>query len=204
MSIAYGQTVNGTHDASATVNLYSFAGATGDRVLVRLTSQFLPSVSIRQPDGTALCSTDNPYSGALSLECVLGATGAHTITVTDRNYNQIGTYSVSLYKLNPPSMAVPIVLGQTFSGTHNAPAEISVFTFNGSSGDHIHLQLTSAFLPVVSVRRPDGTQVCGADNPYSGSLTLDCILNTTGSHTLLVTDRNYNQTGAFTGSLQLQ
>ena len=56
--IGYSQIVSGTHAPIAELDFYTFTGAIGDRVFIRLTAAFVPAVAIRRPDGTRLCSTD--------------------------------------------------------------------------------------------------------------------------------------------------
>ena len=199
--VIYGQTVTGSQDPAADLSFHSFSGAVGDRVLLRLTSAFRPHVSLRRPDGTQLCVADNQFSNFLQLECLLDVAGSYALLVTDRNFNQSGAYTFSLNRLNPPADPAPVIYGQTVTGSQDPAADLSFHSFSGAVGDRVLLRLTSAFRPHVSLRRPDGTQLCVADNQFSNFLQLECLLDVAGSYALLVTDRNFNQSGAYTFSL---
>jgi hypothetical protein len=39
---------------------------------------------------------DNPFGGTLNLNCVVDRDGPHTILITDRNFNEVGAYQMSL------------------------------------------------------------------------------------------------------------
>lgn len=201
--ISYGDVVTGSLDVIGEEDRYAFSGAVGERVYLRLTSAFLPRVRVLRPDGTQLCATDNPGAGYLLLECVLDAAGPHNLVVTDRNISQVGAYTFTLNRLNPPTIGTPVTYGQTASGTHDPVAELDFHTFTGAVGERIRINVTSTFLPSVSIRRPDGTQLCAGDNGSAGSLQLDCTLNSAGGHSIIITDRNLSQTGTYSLTLTL-
>src|SRR5207249_1054248 len=112
--------------------------------------------------------------------------------VTDRNFTQTGNYTFGLNKLNPPAGAPTIAYGNTVNGTHDPVAEIDTYLFAGTTSDSIRVQVNGAFPLSVSVRRPDGTPVCSGSNS-GGNLQVNCVLDRTGNHSILITDRDFNQ-----------
>src|SRR5262249_21280588 len=120
---------------------------------------------------------------------------------TDRNFVQTGTFSLSLNKLNPPLVSIPITYGQTVTGTHDPSAELKLYTFTRATGHRVVGRMTSVFLPTAVIRRPDGTQLCATDNAFGGVLSLECLLHVPYTPPFPSTDRNFVQTGAFSLSL---
>lgn len=87
--------------------------------------------------------------------------------------------------------------GGTVSGTVGGPGEQACTTFDGTAGDGLHVDVAATsgdLVPVQEVRRPDGTVLCS-----SASGPLECTLDATGLHTVVVEDK----TGAGTGEFDL-
>src|SRR5205085_2222610 len=126
-----------------------FLGKNNDRIVIRLTSAFLPRIHVLRPDESQLCGGDNQFAGALQLECVLDADLIYTIVVTDRNASQTGSYTFSLSRLNPPANALPISYGKALTGTHDPSAELKLYAFTGVNGDRVVVRMAGAFLPSV-------------------------------------------------------
>src|SRR5207253_1792331 len=120
------------------------------------------------------------------------------IMLSDRNFTQTGDYTLSLNNLNVPAGASPIGYSQIVSGTHTPIAELDFYTFTGAIGDRVIIRMTSAFVPAAEIRRPDGTSLCSTDGYTSKFLQLECTLDRAGTHAIMVSDRNFTQTGDYT------
>lgn len=117
-SISFGETVTGVINSPGQTVTYTFSGANGDPVLVRMTDTtgtgFDPEFRIYRPDGMLLCST---WDFTLAEKtCTMDAGGTHTILVGDYGGDETGSYTLSLS--GPSCPALPdLVL--TKSGSPN-------------------------------------------------------------------------------------
>ena len=107
------------------INVWTFAGAVGEQVLVRVrpTSSMEANVRVVRPDGSVLCSTFRVDSGTLELAtCVVDQAGSHFILVSDTSTDEVGTYNLLLQRFNPPVNAQPIAYGEDAGGDHRLSA----------------------------------------------------------------------------------
>src|SRR5207244_3425789 len=159
----------------------------------RLTSAFVPAVGIRRPDGTPMCSAREFAAKFVQLECTLDQAGSYAVSVADRNFNQTGDYTFSLNRLNSPPGGTPVAYGQVVTGTHSPSAEVDFYTFTGAIAERVLVRLTSAFVPAVGIRRPDGTPLCSGHGCASNFVQLERALDQAGTYAVSVTDRNFTQ-----------
>jgi hypothetical protein len=180
---------------------YTVSGAAGDVVrldISRTSGSFNPNVFVYRPDGTQLCSEWT--SGlSLTLVCTLDVSGTHVILIGDWALNHTGGYGFYLQRLNNPSHPVPIAYGDFVAATITSIVEHVTYNFGGATGDTIRLNISrnsGSFNPNVFVYRPDGTQLCSQWT--SGlSLTLECTLDASGTHIILIGDWALNHTGGY-------
>jgi hypothetical protein len=88
------------------------------------------------------------------------------------------------------------------SGSIGQPAETDCFTFSGTAGERVRrwvVRTSGTLLPYHEVLRPDGTTLCGPTT----SREQTCMLDTDGTHTVLVRDSSGTGTGSYRLSLLL-
>jgi len=184
---------------------YTFSGTAGDivRLDVSQTSgSFSPDVDIYRANGTLLCSEDT-VGALLSLECTLDTSGTFVILVGDWAINDTGGYAFYLQRLNNPSNATAVGYGDTVGAAIASIVEHDTYTFNGTAGDLIRLDISrtsGSFNPDVDIYRGNGTLLC-AESTVGTTLSLECTLDTSGSHVILVGDWAINDTGGYEFSL---
>src|SRR3989442_292561 len=179
--ISYGQNIAGTISPQAELDVYSFSGAVGDKLLVRMlptSSSLEPQIRVFRSDGSSLCSAANPFtngaSGLLELStCVLDNTDPHTILVSDNFGDETGNYVLTLQRTNGLANSTGIAYEQTLAATIDLGVELDTYVFTGSSGDAILIRVntTSGGLdPEVRIFRPDGTGLCSGQRSTPGLL----------------------------------
>ena len=196
--IAYGDTLSGQIAAAAEQDCFDFTGAVGDRIRVAVaeTSGTLAAAVDVVRNGTVLCT-----GLTLPLDCVLDTSGPQTIVVRDVVGTLVGDYNVSLQRLNDPVGCGSLNYGDTVPGQSISLAAQEVcYSFSGTSGDRVRADLaeTAGTLTTFQqVVRPDGAVVCSSIN-----VPMDCTLNVTGTHALIIRDFIGSETGTFTVHLQ--
>ena len=95
--MAFGETVSGSIDAVGESDCYTFTGAPGELVLMRMasTSTLKPALSLRRPAGTELCSDLGSVGGTAEAECVLDVGGPHTLLASGGAGFPAGSYGLS-------------------------------------------------------------------------------------------------------------
>lgn len=126
-SLSFGQTIQCSIDAAGERDSYSFGGATGDRVLVsgETSGNLLLSLRLFRPDGTLLCSGQG--------ECLLDATGTHTVLVEDRNRSGPGAYQLYFQRLNNPVGCTAVRYGGLQGGSIDTAAEMDCYISSTSA-----------------------------------------------------------------------
>ncbi len=159
-------------------------------------------------DGTLLSkvweATNHWVQGSAAIPCPAPADPAAIYTFADGAGNYPATLSTGLvgatsnvYRGVLETTCAPIHFGETVSGTIGTPGQTDCYFFSGPAGDSVRVATvdTSSTLQVgQQVLGPDGTVLCGTS---SGSV--DCTLNASGRHIILVND----YTGAGTGGYDL-
>jgi hypothetical protein len=208
-TIAYGETIQCSISTASEVDVYSFNGNLGDKILVRMSRTsggFWPSIRVYNPNGmpTPSCNASSASETA-EVSCTLTASGTHTILVDDGSSGtNTGNYNLYLQRANNPGNPTPISFGQTISGTIAGAATLNTYTFNGNSGDKILLRMSrtsGGFWPSIRVYNPNGTPTLSC-NALSASETAEvsCTLTASGTHTILVGD---GLNGTITGNYNL-
>ena len=205
-----GKTQAGTLVLPIDINVWTFAGAVGEQVLVRVrpTSSMEANVRVVRPDGSVLCSTFRVDSGTLELAtCVVDQAGSHFILVSDTSTDEAGTYNLLLQRFNPPVNATTITFGETLSGVIDLPLDVDPYSFNGTIGDQVQLTMTrtlGGIDPQIRTYRPDGSNIPGCSSSTTGSvLVVSCTLDASGDHGILLSDSGGDETGNYDLTLEL-
>jgi hypothetical protein len=170
-------------------------GVAGDRLGLRIVpGQGHPmAYDVVNPDGTVRCWSQP--------DCVLNATGEHTVLIRDTSWAAFGTYWWSIQRLNNPvgcntlTRDAPPVTGGV--GVGDAPC----WRFYGEDGERIGIELNKLsgdFDLELETREPDGRSAGKAWTTGSGLNTTEW-LTATGTHTLYVRDL----TGPYTGTYDI-
>lgn len=184
-AIAQEQLVSGSLTVAGSIREYTFGGTAGQQLYFDTlgTDQSQFNWRVRNPDGSLL------FTDALMRDrdtTILPASGTYTLTV-DGTLNRTGSYQFQIRNV-PATTSTPVTFGQAVGGAL-VPGEIREFTFSGSAGMEVFLDMqtltgtTAQFTS--SLIAPNGTVfhtrlANSADNHDSGALTL----NATGTWTV--------------------
>jgi hypothetical protein len=183
--ISFGaQPTTGTIAAAGQSDCYSFSGAAGDRVWIRVVRTsgpggLDPEQTVLRPDSSTSCSGTT----ADERGCQLDVAGTHTIVVRDQGSMLTGSYSIAIQRLNQPTGCVSLPYGSPIVGTGNG--EFQCYRFSATAGDR--LRLIAAFAntsqvpaPTYHLFSPDGADLCATGG------TSECAVLQTGTHTVVV------------------
>jgi uncharacterized repeat protein (TIGR01451 family) len=144
-------------------------------------------------------ATNHWVQGNPAIPCPVPADPAVVYTHEDGAGNFPATLSTALigstYRAVLETTCTPINFGVTVSGTIGVPGAEGCYSFNGLAGDGVRvsvIETSGTLLAVQEVRRPDGTVLCST---ASGSV--DCALDATGLHTIVVHDGSGTATGGY-------
>jgi hypothetical protein len=203
--VNFAEVVTGSTLSIVQNKAYTFSGSAGDIIRFDTSStsgDINPQVDIYRADGSGICS-GYTIGDAFTMDCTLDANGTYTILVFDRSLNAIGGFSFFMQRLNNPTNPTAINFGDTVAGSTLSIVQQNSYTFSGTSGNKIRIDVsvTSGSLnPQVDVYRDDGSKLCGQYS-ISGTLSLECTLDSTGTFTFLAGDRGLNATGSYQLSL---
>jgi hypothetical protein len=147
----------------------------------------------------------NSYGDPVSdATCALNATGTYTILAGDSSSLYIGTFNLFIERLNNSGDPTPIAFSHVEASAIDTQPELKAFTFTGSSKDRVLIRMLdtggTSFTPRFWVYRPDGSELC---NTYGNPIAdIACILDATGTFTILAGDSNGVYTGSFNIYLQ--
>ena len=143
-------------------------------------------------------ATNHWRQGQPAIPCPVPADPTAVYTYEDGAGNFPATLGTALigtvYRAVLETTCTPINFEDTVSGTISVPGEEGCYSFGGLAGDRVRVSVvvtSGTLVAVQEVRRPDGTVLCTA----SGSV--DCTLDATGLHTIVVRDSSGTATGAY-------
>lgn len=206
-TLQFGVPLKGSLNQSAALNTYSFTASANDHAFLRAqrTSGTLqPTIYVFNQSGATVCG-DYTYSSLVHVDCAIPANGTYTVFVDDRSDSNIGEYTLVLQRTNTPGQATSITFGQTVQAAIEEVAAFNTYTFTGQQGDKLNLTLTRTAGSVnfaVYVYNPAGEQICYnyyGDSPFSLN---NCALTNSGTHTILVFDRDNDAVGTYSMELK--
>jgi hypothetical protein len=187
----------------------TFNGTAGQRVSLTASNITIPGcpgsrISILKPDGTELTGA-NPCGSTLFLDVqTLPVNGTYTILVNP-NSSATGQATLTLYDVPADFTGTITPGGSSVTVTTTTPGQNAKLTFNGTAGQRVSLIASNITIPGcpgsrISILKPDGTELTGA-NPCGSTLFLDVqTLPVNGTYTILV-DANGAATGQATITL---
>ncbi len=216
--LQYGETIDGELANAADVDTWSFDGLRGDIVSIRVTrtgGQVIPAVSLSDPDGALLLELAAQEANPLDMQFTIGLkdSGTHGITIASAN-SASGTYTLALSLIEPgdapdPSSAI-LVYGRTASGTIDDTVYRDFWSFRGTTGDVIDIQMTAVSGTLdayVSLVAPDGTVIANSDGDTGEQVAglYALRLPVTGNYTVVArrAGPNFGETGTTQGDYEL-
>jgi subtilisin family serine protease len=167
-----------------------FAGTTGERISLKLSSSSITSatVSVIAPDGGTAASASIGTAGGFIDTRTLGQNGTYVVLI-DPNSTYTGSVTLTLYDV-PADVTGPIVAGGAPVSVATAtPGQNARLTFTATAGQRVSLKITSSTYASssVSILKPDGITSLGSVLPLGGSGFLDTkTLAIAGTYTVLV------------------
>lgn len=201
MFINYGNLINCQIDPIGDIDFFRFSGAPGELIRVQIATQDgigTPTFEVFFPDGAPVPSCSQFFSTDPGVaDCQLTQAGTYTIRVNENGANNTVDYGLALERIVPLSAAAqPLASTQTLAAEINAVGDIDAFFFSGNANDLYFVQIArqgGSGTPVFEVFSPDGNLLC-AKLDFSNPGTADCQLTQTGAHTILVSERDSNNT----------
>ncbi|HEY1254123.1 MAG TPA: hypothetical protein VGF01_05035 [Terracidiphilus sp.] len=173
----------------------TFNGGAGQVASVQISNStfgYYPMISILNPDGTTLISTYAYGSSVVLGPFTLPASGTYTLVIgSSSGYLVAGSASVTLLLNNETSQSVttPITPATPTMVSISNPGQIDNFTFSGTTGQFVSMELTSATFGCcvsASILNPDGSTLI---SNYTGGTSLalgPVVLPATGTYTLVI------------------
>ena len=210
-------------DSPTDIDSFAFQGTVGDdmRIVLRTGTGLDPRLEVRDPDGIRIVDTFCANGCALSVDPlqaspralpVLVKTGTYTISVSDSDSNEGGTYELFLERFRP---ATPpeLTIDDSVSDAINSAADIDSFVFQGTAGDQLRIVVNTAtgLDPRLEVRDPDGIRLVDTFCSNGCSMTVDPAqapprqlptLTKTGTYTVSISDSDSNEGGTYNVSVQ--
>ena len=205
-SISIGDTVADTINGG--IHSYSMTGTAGDKVLVRmsgLSPSLDPTFRVYRPDGSVICEASRTSRGLLEQVCLLDVTGTFSILISDDDGLNVGAYNLAIQRLNGPAQTTSISIGDTVADTINGG--IHSYSMTGTAGDKVLVRmsgLSPSLDPTFRVYRPDGSVICEASRTSRGLLEQVCLLDVTGTFSILISDDDGLNVGAYNLNLERQ
>lgn len=203
-ALSPGSLVPAEISSPAEVDLYTFEGTQGQRILLTATQTTAgfnnlvhARVSVITPSGTVLVTFDSNAQRTLTLP----ASGTYLLQVNASNLFTAGSYNLGLESLAPLGpVDGTLAVGGLISATIASPAEVDVYTFDGQAGASTLLTLaqTSGFNNLVHARgtvlSPSGTSLVVFDSNGQRTVTLP----ETGTYTIYINASNLFTAGSYT------
>ncbi|MBZ5508022.1 MAG: IPT/TIG domain-containing protein [Acidobacteriia bacterium] len=184
------------------IGLLLFEGTAGQAVSIVSSAPTFSSCQLQvyAPDATPVGSSASCSSPSF-IRVNLAVTGTYTLAVLPSN-GSTGSVAVQVTTFN--DVTGPISVGTPLTVTTNVAGQMARFTFNGTSGQQVSMNLsgstyTGCNAVVVSILKSDGaslgsTGICNGSSSFIDSVTLPA----TGVYTVLVSPQ-----GTTTGSITL-
>jgi hypothetical protein len=177
----------------------SFAGTTGHRVSVRVSSSTISSytIAVKAPDGTVLKTSGTWGVGGGFIGPVnLTTTGTYKIVLTPTSTTAKGKAVVSAWDVPADLTNAVATDGTLTTQTFVAPGQNGKLTFSGTAGQRISLVAgagtTSAKNAAVSIKSPSNATVLASTAVgFSGTFFEPITLAETGTFTITVNPPTY-------------
>lgn len=180
--------------------LLEFSGTSGQKISLHSTNKTFTAgvVEIKKPDGNILYSQSMPsfWTSAFMDATTLPATGTYKISV---NPSDIYTGSITLNLYDVTDISSTITAGTSVTANLTTPGQNAQYTFSGTAGQKISLNLTGVSITGcnVTIKKPDGSSLSTVGIGTGGYFFEPLSLPTTGTYTVVV-DPSIHYTGNIT------
>ncbi len=215
-----GDTIEGQLSSANPTMRYVLVGSAGDQVTLRLTStDFDVYLTLLDANSVIVAEDDDSAGGtdALIQDFTLPSSGEYTIQVDSYNLTSTGVFTLSIEgSLTPPETpevtatataqvvmsGSQIAYGDSITASITVDMPAGVYTFSGSAGDVVTIEMTSAsFDAYLELRDAEGNTLI-ADDDSAGDLNAriaNFVLPADGDYTI----RAGSFGGGVSGSFQL-
>jgi hypothetical protein len=177
----------------------NFAGTTGHRVSVRVSSATIPSytIAIKAPDGTVLKTSGTwGVGGGFLAPVTLATTGTFKIFITPTSSTAKGRLVVSAWDVPADLNSAIATDGTLTTDTFVAPGQNGKLTFSGTAGQRISMVAgtgsSTAKNAAMSIKAPSGATVLASTAVgFSGMFFEPITLAETGTFTITVNPPTY-------------
>lgn len=184
--IEYTQEVEGELSRDELEVRYVFTGQTGDVIIAEHYADAYDSFLILEQGGVQLTSNDD---GAGNLDSRIGpfilpTTGEYTLVVTSLSRQDVGTYTVTLDRVEVQSVA----LGDSVELEFNNRNDAYYLTFEAQIGDVLNISVESDVDTTLTLSDPSNYPLITDDNSGGGynPEVLDFAINQFGTYTLVL------------------
>lgn len=210
-------------DPSYYRDVYPGPGTANHMMSIELNAQFDGYLYLLGPNGEVIASNDD--AGDLNRsridDALLPVTGTYQVVVTSYSPGTTGSYTLTIGNPAPaPAQTAdtPISIGQSVQGmleaADNAPGPAGNsrsamgyhrdgYSFQGTPGAAVAIDLTSSFDGYLILVGPGGTEIASNDDYTSTSTSrIQHTLSEAGTHRVIVTSYAERATGSYTLGLQ--
>lgn len=208
--INYGESLTGTIEVTGERHIYTFSGAIGDRLLIRMkgTSGGVDAcLALYNAEGEVVAEDCSDGRMAVINNYVLSTGGEYQLHVMDRRDNDTGIYGLSIQLLNGGADAIFQSCEMNFDATLTHLAETDAYSFNADAGDVILVRMKDEegkVESVIELYSPSGELIERAEPAPDGLTRLGVIgLEEAGEYLLLAMDGNGNDVGNYSFAFQV-
>lgn len=194
-----------TLDSGEYIDVYPVQVAAGERLVVDLRSQeFDTYLGVMTPSGEVLQNDDFEGSTSRSVIRIDAAeAGQHLVTVTSYAAGEEGAYTLRIEQSGGGAVATGprIERGELAAGdqTLRSGEYADIYTFQGSPGQHVTVDLTSdVFDTYVILRGPAEDREENDDTDRPGHSMVEMNLTESGDYAVIVTSYAVGETGPYT------
>jgi len=197
-NINYGETITETISVNGEVDVYTFIGNPGDKVVVRMTESYSGSSENMEPyirlyEPTGVLVSENEDNGQAKIFVTLTSSGNYSIFASDLNGDDTGDYGIFLQRTFEPGTADTVNYGETVAANISTYGDIDTYMFSGNEGDKVVVRMTQGYSgysenaePYIEVYTPSGELL--ADTVDVDQAKLFITLPDDGNYTVLASD----------------
>ena len=194
--ISFGETVSGTISTLGQTDNYTFSATAGDTLVARIRSswEYYTVLLLYSPTGTLVSSCFN--NGQCEITATAPDTGTYLITAYDYDSDNTGDYTLLVQRPNNPTNTTALTYGEQVRGNITNGAMLDTYTFSGTSGDQILIQMNNAaFNAQLRLYAPNGTLLQQAADGLFSDIGL--TLPATGTYVLVASTYDGINTGPY-------
>jgi hypothetical protein len=200
-SLSFGQIKPGTMQQPAEMDTYTIEADAGDAIFLgmsRISGDLWQEIRLYDPHGSLLSEVSSPVH--VEDTYTVAASGEYRILLTDGfDGTNTGSYNLYVQRLNNPSGATALPVGQMVAGSILQPAEVDTYRFSAQVNDTIRIQMTrvsGTLWQQIRLCDPDGNLIGENEGVTQAEMTRS--LPVTGEYTVLASD---GFDGTLTGGL---